>query len=55
MLIENIMMMSHLRILKQWRCCLRKHLSKLLKQQVVQESTQMSYWNDKNVEIENIK
>jgi len=29
---ENIMTMSHSRILKQQRCCLRKHLSKLSKQ-----------------------
>ena len=88
MSIKNIVMTSHLRISKQQRCCLRKHLNKLLKnnesfkkalrwaiemmkmsklrilsnnkrghlrkhsdrlskQQVIQESTQMSYWNDK--------
>jgi len=55
MLTENIITTSHLRILKQWRCCLKKHLNKLLKQWVIQESTQMSYWNDENVETENIK
>jgi len=32
MLIKNIVMTSHLRILKQQRCCLRKHLNKLSKQ-----------------------
>ncbi len=31
MSIKNIMTMSCLRILKQQRCCLRKHLNKLLK------------------------
>ncbi len=31
MSIKNIIMTSHLRILKQQRCCLRKHLSKLSK------------------------
>ncbi len=43
---KNIVTMSCLRISKQQRCCLRKHLNKLSKQQVVQESTQVSYWND---------
>jgi len=39
MSIKNIVMMSHSRISKQQRCCLRKHLGRLLKQQknVVQE------------------
>jgi len=55
MSIKNIMTTSHLRILKQQRCCLRKHLNKLSKQQVIQESTQMSYWNDENVKTKNIK
>jgi len=55
MSIKNIVMTSHSRILKQQRCCLKKHLSKLLKQWVIQESTQVSYWNDENVETENIK
>jgi hypothetical protein len=32
MSIKNIVTTSHLRILKQQRCCLRKHLNKLLKQ-----------------------
>jgi len=31
MSIKNIMTMSHLRISKQQRCCLRKHLNKLSK------------------------
>jgi len=31
MSIKNIMMTSHLRISKQQRCCLRKHLNKLSK------------------------
>jgi len=93
---KNIIMMSCSRILKQQRCCLRKHLGKLLKnnesfkkalrwaiemmkmsklrilnnnkrghlrkhsdrlskQWVIQRSTQMGYWNDKNVKTENIK
>ena len=55
MSIKNIVTMSHSRILKQQRCCLRKHLNKLSKQWVIQESTQVSYWNDENVEIKNIK
>jgi len=55
MSIKNIVTMSCSRILKQQRCCLRKHLNKLSKQWVVQESTQMSYWNDENVKTENIK
>ncbi len=55
MLTENIVTMSCLRISKHQRCCLRKHLNKLLKQWVVQESTQVSYWNDENVETQNIK
>ncbi len=55
MLIKDIVMMSHSRILKQQRCCLRKHLNKLSKQWVIQGSTQVSYWNDENVKTENIK
>ena len=31
MSIKNIIITSHLRISKQQRCCLRKHLGKLLK------------------------
>ena len=34
---------------------LRKHSDRLSKLWVIQESTQMSYWNDENVKTENIK